>query len=349
VATQIQLVAKHRSLSSGRLLCAILAYAALAGLSTAAAGTPDPPPAIGTIATNPAASAAPVDPDAAEVLVEAAEPKYVAPTLRDRIGRIWAPVLINGKGPFRLVLDTGASHSAIISRVADSLGVAAARSDNILVRGVTGSAVVPAVRVERMEVGALLIEPSTLPIVADVFGGAEGVLGREGMPDKRIFADFGRDVLIISRSHRERAAIGFNIVPLKLVHGGLLATEVMVGSVRALAIIDTGGQQTVGNLALRDALAKHQTKEGVAEDIIGVTLDLQHGNTVSAPPVSLGTLKLRGVRVTFADMFLFEHLNLTHQPTLMLGMDVLGSFDVLVIDYKMREMQIRTRGPAFSH
>jgi hypothetical protein len=43
-------------------------------------------------------------------------------------------------------------------------------------------------------------------------------------------------------------------------------------------------------------------------------------------------------------MFLFEHLKLTHEPTLMLGMDVLGSFDVLVIDYKMREMQIRTRG-----
>jgi hypothetical protein len=27
----------------------------------------------------------------------------------------------------------------------------------------------------------------------------------------------------------------------------------------------------------------------------------------------------------------------------MIGMDVLGSFDVLIIDYRMREMQIRTR------
>ena len=44
-----------------------------------------------------------------EVLVTAPEPRYVAPTTRDAIGRIWAPVLINGKGPFRLVLDTGAS------------------------------------------------------------------------------------------------------------------------------------------------------------------------------------------------------------------------------------------------
>jgi predicted aspartyl protease len=331
VATLLPLVAKPRWFGGTLLLCGTLL-----GPPAARPATPEPPPAI---ATNPAAT----ENAQSEVLVEAPEPKYVAPTLRDRIGRIWAPVLINGKGPFRLVLDTGASHSAIISHVADRLGVAA-QSGNILVRGVTGSAVVPAVHVDRMEVGALLIEPTTLPIVADVFGGAEGVLGREGMPDKRIFADFGRDVLVISRSHRERAPPGFAIVPLKVVHGGLLAADVLVGSIRAEAIIDTGGQQTVGNMALRNALTKYPPKDAVAEDIIGVTLDLQHGNTVTAPTISIGALKLRQVRVTFADTFLFEHLKLTHQPTMLLGMDVLGSFDVLVIDYRMREMQVRTRG-----
>jgi hypothetical protein len=60
--------------------------------------------------------------------------------------------------------------------------------------------------------------------------------------------------------------------------------------------------------------------------------------------MDIGSLKLRGVRITFADMYLFDHLNLTHEPMVFLGMDVLGSFDVLVIDYKMREMQIRPRG-----
>ena len=321
-------------------MCGLLSCLLL-GPAATSASTPEPPPAIGT-STSPPPGARD---STAEVLVEANEPKYVAPTLRDRIGRIWAPVLINGKGPFRLVLDTGASHSAIVARVADSLGMTN-QTDTIIVRGVTGSAVVPVVHVDRMEVGALLIQPSTLPIVADVFGGAEGVLGREGMPDKRIFADFGKDVLTISRSHREQAPAGFSIVPLRSVHGGLLATEVLIGSIRAQAIIDTGGQQTVGNLALLEALKKYKPKDPVSEDIIGVTLDLQHGNTVSTPPMRFGTLTLRGVRVTFADMYLFDHLKLTREPILLLGMDVLGSFDVLVIDYKMREMQIRTRGHA---
>ena len=58
-----------------------------------------------------------------EVTVTALEPRYVAPTLRDRLGRIWAPVYLNGKGPFKLVLDTGASHSAVIAGVATDLGL----------------------------------------------------------------------------------------------------------------------------------------------------------------------------------------------------------------------------------
>jgi predicted aspartyl protease len=332
VAIQIPLVARLRRSGGGVLLCGILT----AQLCWAAT-TPEVPAAV-----VPGTPTSPTDVPA-EVVVEAAEPRYVAPTLRDRIGRIWAPVLINGKGPFRLVLDTGASHSAIISRVADSLGIAALQADAVMLRGVTGSAIVPAIRVERLEVGDLLIEPTTLPIVADVFGGAEGVLGREGMPDKRIFADFGNDRLVISRSHREHAEAGFSIVPLKLTKSGLLVANVRVGSIWTQAIIDTGAQQTVGNLALREALMKYPPKDATTEEIIGVTLDLQRGDAITAPPIGIGALQLRRVRVTFADMFLFEHLKLTGQPTMMLGMDVLGSFDVLIIDFRLKEMQIRLR------
>lgn len=339
MALPTPLVAKFSLSSRGYLLCQLALGGLLLASPAARPATPEPPPAI---AGKPPTAATAEDPSP-EVLIEASEPKYVAPTLRDRIGRIWAPVMINGKGPFRLVLDTGASHSAVIARVATSLGVSE-ESDPILLRGVTGEAVVPAIHVDRMEVGDLLIEPSTLPIVADAFGGAEGVLGREGLPDKRIFADFRHDRLVISRSHREHAGVGFNVIPLKLSHGGLLTADVRVGSIRTQAIIDTGGQQTVGNLALRDALMKHPPKDAVTEEIIGVTLDIQKGDAIPAPPIEIGSVKLKHVQVAFGDMFLFDHLNLTSKPTLMIGMDVLGSFDVLVIDYRMHEMQILTRG-----
>ena len=298
----------------------------------------------GPLAIGAAAEVAqPAEPVLSEVLVEAPEPRFVAPTRRDRIGRIWAPVLINGKGPFRLVLDTGASHSAVIAHVADSLGIPAQASGKVLVLGATGSVIVSSIHVERMEVGDLLINSTALPIVADVFGGAEGVLGREGLPDKRILADFGRDILIISRSHRERAMPGFSAIPLTLTTDGLLTADVRVGSLRAKAIIDTGSQQTVGNLALRDALMRRQPPDAKPEDIIGVSLDVERGENIATAPIAFGDIKIRNARVTFGEMFLFDHWNLTHEPALMIGMDMLGSLDTLIIDYKMREMQIRIR------
>jgi hypothetical protein len=93
----------------------------LAGFAvTLAADEPPSPPAV---PQPPPTTENPAAPAQQTVLVTAPEPRYVAPTLRDRIGRIWAPVFLNGKGPFRLVLDTGASRSAVIPTVAERLGL----------------------------------------------------------------------------------------------------------------------------------------------------------------------------------------------------------------------------------
>ncbi|HEY4212223.1 MAG TPA: aspartyl protease family protein [Steroidobacteraceae bacterium] len=316
----------------------IVACFLVVGASSARADNPETPA--------PAVTAAPPTIDQlTEVVIEAPEPVYVAPTLRDKIGRIWAPVSINGKGPFRLVLDTGASRSAVVNHVAQRLALKTDTPLTMIVHGVTGSATVPGVKVNRMEVGELLMmDPSNIPVVPDAFGGAEGVLGHEGLADKRISADFIHDKLVISRSHGERAKDGFVTIPLKLTNGGLLYADVYVGSVRCKAIIDTGGQQSVANMALRDALMRHPPMDARRDEIIGVTLDIQQGTTVRIPPIRFTQgLNIHNAHLTFGNLFLFEHWNLEDQPILLVGMDVLGLFDTLIIDYKMRELQVRTR------
>lgn len=274
--------------------------------------------------------------------MQTTEPRFVSPTRRDRIGRIWAPVLIDGKGPYRLVLDTGATRSAIAARAALSLGNAHIAST--LVTGFTGSAVVPTIHVGSIEVGDLLIGPQDLPVLADVFGGAQGVLGIEGLQNKRIYADFGRDRLEITLSRGERARQDFTTVPLRLVNG-LLVADIMVGNVRTKAIIDTGAQGTIGNVALREALMRHMPDNAARQEIIGVTLDVQSGDNIAAPDMDFGHgLSIKGARITFGDMYLFQHWKLTDVPAVTLGMDLLGSFDVLIIDYNRKELQVRTRG-----
>jgi predicted aspartyl protease len=284
------------------------------------------------------------DPEATPtVVVEAPEPRYVAPTLRDRIGRIWAPVLINGRGPFRLVLNTGANSSAILPSVVEKLGISLEGTRKIKINGATGSAVVPVVDAEQLEIGELLIQQVRLPIVPDVFGGAEGVLGPSGFADKRIFIDFRNDLIRIARSNRERAAGGFTRVPLKANRRQLLMFDIKIGKVRTTAVLDTGAQQTMGNQSLREALLRKSKRGLKNQEIVGVTLDVAEGQSINIPPIALGDVEISNLQVHFGNDFIFSHWDLTEKPAIVIGMDLIGTLETLIIDYRMAELQLRAR------
>jgi hypothetical protein len=297
--------------------------------------------------TPPVATPAPADAGRPqdEVTVLADEPRFVAPTRRDRIGRIWAPVLVNGSGPFRLALSTGASHSALTAKVQQKLGIASDPTHTITLRGATGSAEVPVVPVKTLEIGDVLMEPKRLPIVPDALGGAEGILGTEGFSNKRIHIDFGRDSITIRRSKNERAEPGFLTIPVNFMRGRLLVVDAHLGAVPVKAIIDTGGQTTIGNEALRIALAESRRKQFIAtpDEIVGATLDVQEGNRVPTPMLAMGDVRVRNTAMTFADFAIFQYLKLTDEPAMLVGMDVLGLLDTLIIDYRRKELQLKLR------
>ncbi len=277
-----------------------------------------------------------------EIVVRAPEPRFVAPTRRDRIGRIWAPVLVNGKGPFRLVLDTGANHSAITAPVALALGLAPDPSKQVLLRGVTGNAIVPTVRVDSFAVGDVILTSATLPIIADALGGAEGVLGTDGFAGMRIHIDFKHDRITIARSHDERVPADFTSVKLEPSPANLLITRAQVGDVRVHAIIDTGGQATIGNEALRVALLRRH-KQGTANYVIDVTSTSQDAESYPSPPMQLGSITIQGAHITYGDMRIFEHWHLFKEPAVLIGMDVIGLLDVFIIDYRHHKIQLRPR------
>jgi predicted aspartyl protease len=276
-----------------------------------------------------------------EIVVDAPEPRYVAPTLRDRIGRVWAPVHINGQGPFRLVLDTGANRTAIVPALANRLGVPV-EANPVKLLGATGSSMVPIIRVDSIEVGDLWLGDRKVAVVPDVFGGAEGVLGADGLSDKRVHIDFKNDHISILRSSgRPVTTLGTTKVPVKIQHGHLLMFDMKVAGIRTRAMLDTGAQTTIGNRSLRSALSRK--REGVSNDIIGVTLDVQRGETFFAPAVDIGGLTVRGMRVTFGDIYIFDAWNMTEEPALLIGMDIIGLLDTLIIDYKRKELHLRPR------
>lgn len=318
--------------------------------------TAPPPltPPVGTAGTEPTSATDATAADKADidaltpVIITAPEPRYVAPTRRDRIGRIWAPVYINGRGPFRLVLDSGATASEITARVAAVLGLTPDISHKVLLRGVVGSAAVPIVQVQSLTVGDISFGRTRMPIVPDALGGADGILGTDGMADRRIVIDFNHDLITIQRSHAQRAPVGYVTIPFELVGKELLVADAWVGAVHAKAIIDTGGQATIANTAMHDALERRRAQERDQHATIeDVTKSTQDASDAEAPPILLGstlatsTIRISNDRLTFGDMHIFEHWHMTGEPAMLIGMDTLGRLSTLIIDYRRHELQVQ--------
>ena len=71
--------------------------------------------------------------------------------------------------------------------------------------------------------------------------------------------------------------------------------------------------------------------------------DVQAATRLQTPAIDLGGVLVRNGRITFGDMYIFEHWHLEREPALLIGMDVLGVLDVLVIDYRRRELHLLLR------
>ena len=301
-----------------------------------------------------AAAAAPLD----SVLPEAEGPQSIAPlgsdallfaspTTHDHIGRVVVPVMVNGQGPFRFIVDTGANHSTISPGLARKLGLNPAATPSIILDGITGSAQVSFVTIDRLQAGELTIESTALPVVwAPVMAGADGILGAAGIAEKSLLIDFQRNR--VSISHAVESAVRANSVKIHAVRlaGGLITLKTQIGGVPVLAVIDTGAERTLGNLTLRNALRARQPHGFMAmmTSVYGSTRDVEPGEIQIVPPILIDSLRINDVAMVFGDFHIFKVWGMQGQPAMIIGMDVLGTMASLSIDFKNHDVYVGSVG-----
>jgi predicted aspartyl protease len=271
------------------------------------------------------------------------EPLFAAPTRLDRIGRVMTHVKINGKGPFRFVIDTGASRSTLAPHLARSLGLQPSVGRNVMLNGVTGAAEVPTVAVDSLEIGALKFMDQNLPVIfTSIMGNADGILGVAGFHDQRIDVDFRRDRVQVLASNGRRPHFSMVTARAHRNENGLMILDVRVGRrIKAKAVIDTGAERTLGNLALQAALNKGKKRRApVAAIVHGATPDIADGEVQAIKEASIGDMKLTNLEVIFSDFHVFKLWGLDEEPAMLIGMDMLGVLERLVIDYRRNEVSM---------
>jgi clan AA aspartic protease (TIGR02281 family) len=272
--------------------------------------------------------------------------EYAIPTRTDHSGRMIASVTINGRGPLRFMVDTGSNHTVLSESALAKLGLTADANTFISVAGISGSQQAPSVHIAALDAGDLHFREVDLAVLGGpVFNGLDGILGMDGFNGMKVFADFDKDLMTISQSKGKRPDLAYSVVPVQFLSERLLMVDSRVGRLVVKTIIDTGGSHTLGNLALLEALTRTRQDDAHAHHagVIDVTQVSKTAMIGRVPDLQMGDAHIQGLDIVFGDFQIFNTWGLEEQPTLLIGMDVLGTLKALDIDYRRKEVAFLSR------
>jgi hypothetical protein len=254
-------------------------------------------------------------------------------------------VALNGRGPFTFVIDTGAGATSIADTVAAQLSLPPLQP--MLVHGITTASVTPSVEVDRLVLSGLGFRGLRCPILPRDQLGADGLLGLDVLGKFRLSFDVTRRSASLSvRGVRIITGGGTMSTGTRISRDGirssrgrfgqLILTQVVVEDQPVAAFIDSGAQYSIGNLALRRAIAARRRDGGRLSRTIplyGVTGQSLQAELARVDDLKLGNSRLGGTPLLFADLHCFETLGLSGRPALLVGADLLGRFRNVTLDF----------------
>jgi predicted aspartyl protease len=256
--------------------------------------------------------------------------------------RMTVEVAVNDRGPYRFVVDSGADTSVIGERIAHELGLPPAPPATL--NTMTATSRVDRVQVDTLSLGQSVIGDLQLPVLAERHVGGAGMIGIDALVEQRLLLDFEARLIKIEDARRPAVTLGDEIVvTARRRRGQLILTEVKAAGLPLDAVIDTGSEITIGNIALRDLLMRRHSDKFVTvaiTGVTGVTIDVQ---LARIGELKLGSVTLRNVPMAFADVPPFAAFGLSRAPTLLLGTDVMETFRRVSLDFRARKVRFQLK------
>ena len=257
--------------------------------------------------------------------------------------RLSVEVRVNGRGPYQFVVDSGADTSVVGLRIARDLQLPLGKP--VILNNMTDRNIVDRVKVDELTLGPSTIRNLELPALREQDLGGAGMIGIDALASQRLMMDFEKRLIKVEDATKPppKALPGEIVVIARRKRGQLILTQVTAAGLPLEAVVDTGSQITIGNLALRDKLIRrHRDKFQTisATGVTGKTLDLQLAYIAE---LRLGSVILRDVPVAFADVPPFEVFGLSDGPALLLGTDILETFRRVSLDFRSRKVRFQLR------
>ena len=259
--------------------------------------------------------------------------------------RVIADVMIDGRGPFHFLFDTGATQAVIADATVTRLGLHAQAHRRVRVQGVNGRILAPEVHIDSLVLGALRWRDIELPMLSGpLFDGLDGIIGAQDLSGMKVSVDLLARHCVIATSP-VGAADDANDMALQLLSRTLPMVSATLAGTTVQVIIDTGATETLGNPALLTALQSVDALKALHSmpPVWDVTAARQTGLTGLTPPLHLADVTLQPPAVTFGDYAVFRRWQLSDHPALLLGMDSLATLARFSIDYGRLQLRLHPR------
>ena len=115
----------------------------------------------------------------------------------------------------------------------------------------------------------------------------------------------------------------------------MIITDARLDGVRTAVIIDTGAQNSMGNLALLRKLRTRAQDEMESTDVHGVKV---RSDLAVAKRLVIGDMELQDIPIGYADSPAMDALGFSEKPALILGMGNLRLFERVAIDFASRRV-----------
>jgi Aspartyl protease len=256
--------------------------------------------------------------------------------------RLTVEVGVNGTGPYRFVVDSGADTSVIGSRLAAALRLPAGTP--VLLNSMTDSRTVERVLVGALQLGPTAFNDLELPSLDERDVGATGMIGLDALVEQRLMLDF--ETRRISVDDARRPAPRFDgeiVVSARLKRGQLILTQVTANKLALDAVIDTGSEITIGNAALRQAIVRRQGQVLQKVEVTGVTGNTMALDLAVVRELRIGGILLSNVPIAFAEVPPFQVFGLQDRPALLLGTDLMENFRRISLDFRARKVRFQLR------
>lgn len=283
-------------------------------------------------------------PELEEISLQSGEQAVAGETRTDRIGRVVAPIMVNGQGPYRFIVDTGANRSVVSQPLAERLGLPAVGEG--VVHSVHGQTQAQLVSVDSLRYGSLEVPSDQVPMLSGaMLAGEHGLLGVDGMRGRRLRLDFDdRCIEILPANRAPPLGRGWTRTRGELRFDNLVVVPGLIGTLRVNVLIDTGSNVSLANTALHAALSERvrfsRDAEGYGRAYTAgepVVLD----SAIVLPQLTIGELNMTNMQLFVGDFHVFSLWGLDAEPTVLVGMDLLSKARGIAIDYQRATVYFR--------